>query len=35
VTRSLGGNITVSSDPGEGVRFTLTLPDSVVEADTP
>jgi signal transduction histidine kinase len=29
VTSNLGGHITVSSDPGEGARFTLTLPDSV------
>ncbi|MDR1935565.1 MAG: HAMP domain-containing histidine kinase [Candidatus Accumulibacter sp.] len=35
VTRSLKGSITASSEPGEGVRFTLSLPDSVVEADTP
>jgi signal transduction histidine kinase len=31
VTRSLGGNITVNSAPGEGARFTITLPDCVVE----
>jgi signal transduction histidine kinase len=35
VTLSLGGNIAVSSELGEGVRFTVTLPDSVAEANTP
>ena len=30
VTRSLGGNIEASSMPGEGVRFTMTLPDDTV-----
>jgi signal transduction histidine kinase len=30
VTRSLGGNITVSSALGEGTRFTISLPDCLV-----
>jgi len=32
VTRSLKGKIEVASTPGAGVRFTITLPDCVVEA---
>jgi signal transduction histidine kinase len=35
VTRSLKGSITVHSKPGEGVKFTLLLPDCVLIPDTP
>jgi signal transduction histidine kinase len=35
VTRSLKGNITASGKPGEGVKFTLFLPDSVLAPETP
>jgi signal transduction histidine kinase len=35
VTRSLKGSITVRSKPGEGVKFTLFLPDCVLIPDAP
>lgn len=34
VTQTYGGEITCKSAPGEGTRFTITIPDCVVETTT-